>query len=216
MGRLCDDCPKPMLLIQGKPKLAYTIEQLPDEVDEVILMVGYVKEKIINYFGKEYAGRKIRYVVHEEIDGTGKILHDAKDILDKRFLVLMGDDLYRKEDLGRLLEYDMSVLAYEVEDATAIAVLESDKEGRLDRIVEAPHISNSHLANTGAYVVRREYFNYPLIPKAQGSAEYGLPQTMIQMKDKYDIHVVRATDWFQVGDPSALEQAQSRISDFIF
>jgi NDP-sugar pyrophosphorylase family protein len=214
MGDLCDDTPKPMLLIQGKPKLAYTIEQLPDEIDEVILMVGYLKEKIIGYFGETYKGRKIRYIVHKKIDGTGKILHDAKDVLKEKFLVLMGDDLYVKEDLEKLLEYDMSILAFEVEDTTRIAVLESDVDGRLERIVEAPHNSNSYLANTGAYVLRREYFDYPLVLKAQGSAEYGLPQTMVQMKDRYAIHVVRAKDWFQVGDPEALELAQIRIRDF--
>ena len=214
MGSLCNNCPKPMLSIQGKPKLAHTLKQLPDEVDEIILMVGYLESVIREYFGDTYAGRKIRYITHTEIDGTGKILHDAREMLDERFLVLMGDDLYRKDDLGKLLRCDVGILAYEVEDARKMAVLETDNEGILEQIVEAPHTSSSKLANTGAYVLRDAYFTYPLIPKSPRSVEYGLPQTMVQMKDTYAIQVVRAKDWFQVGDPEALKRAQVRIEDF--
>lgn len=215
MGSLCDDTPKPMLPLQGKPKLAYSIEALPDAITEVILMVGYLEEAIRDFFGSEYGGRKIRYVSHTEIDGTGKILHDAKDLLGERFLVTMGDDLYRKDDIELLLEQEVGVLAMAVEDAENMAVLETDADGNLERIVEAPHTSDSKMVNTAAYMLTKDYFDYPLVPKSPGSEEYGLPQTMVQMKDKHDIAVVRAHDWFPIGDPEALETAQRRIKDFL-
>lgn len=214
MGELCDHCPKPMLPINGKPKLAYSIEMLPDEITEVVLMVGYFKEKILDFFGSEYAGRKIRYIVHDAIDGTGKILHDAKDMVGERFLVTMGDDLYRTEDLQKMLLCDLGVLAIELPDANRYAVLETDASGNLESIVEAPHTSPSKLVNTGAYMLTREYFSYPLVPKASGSSEYGLPQTLMQMRDRFAISVVQAKDWFPIGTPEEFQSAQKRIFDF--
>jgi len=56
MGKLTDSCPKPMLPIKGKPKLVYTLENLPEEIDEVILVIGYLGEQIRNFFGDEYNG----------------------------------------------------------------------------------------------------------------------------------------------------------------
>ena len=215
MGELCDECPKPMLPINEKPKLAHSIEMLPEEITEVVLMVGYRKEKIIDFFGDEYAGRKIRYIVHDAIDGTGKILHDAKDIVGEKFLVTMGDDLYRKEDLQKLLSIPLGVLAMERVDANRYAVLETDERGNLVAIIEAPHTSPSKLVNTGAYMLTREYFSYPLVPKSLGSVECGLPQTLMQMRDKNAIAVVCASDWLPIGTPEELESAQTRIFDFL-
>lgn len=214
MGELCDDCPKPMLLIKGKPKLAHSIEMLPEEVTEVVLMVGYRKEKIIDFFRDEYAGRKIQYIIHDAIDGTGKILHDVKDIVEERFLVTMGDDLYRREDLQKLLSVPLGVLAMERVDANRYAVLETDESGNLVAITETPHASSSRLVNTGAYALTRAYFSYPLVPKSLGSAEYGLPQTLMRMRDKNAIAVARASDWLPIGTPEELESAQTRIIDF--
>ncbi|NCU41665.1 MAG: hypothetical protein EOM19_02985 [Candidatus Moranbacteria bacterium] len=213
MGSLCDNTPKPMLLIQGKPKLAHSIEMLPDEITEVILIVGYLKEKIIEYFGSEYKGRSIRYVIHETIDGTGKVLHSAKDFLEEKFLVLMGDDLYRKEDIVNLLQYPLGVLAIEMPDAKNFGVIQVNAEGNLDAIIERPHSFECGLVNTGAYVLSKEFFAYPLVKISE--YEYGLPQTLVGMKDTFSIKIVRAKDWFAIGDPEALEKAQVRIQDFI-
>jgi bifunctional UDP-N-acetylglucosamine pyrophosphorylase/glucosamine-1-phosphate N-acetyltransferase len=213
MGNLCDRTPKPMLPILGKPKLAYSLENLPSEITEVILIVGYLKEKIITYFGDEYKGKKIRYVIHETIDGTGKVLHSTKDLLEGKFLVIMGDDLYTKEDLSELLRYPLGVLAIERSDAKNFGIIQIDKEGNLDTIIERPHGFDQGLINTGAYVLSKEFFSYPLVKISE--YEYGLPQTLVGMKEKFSIKIVRAKDWFAIGDPKALEEAQTRIQDFI-
>lgn len=213
MGHLCDDIPKPMLTIQGRPKLAYTLEALPDTVREVILLVGYHKDTIMEYFGSSYAGRSIRYAVHDTIDGTGKILHSVKDMVRNRFLVIMGDDLYHKKDLDSLIQQPLGILAMEVEDSLSFGVLKVDEKNNVIDIVERPHDPSYTLVNTGAYMLTTQYFSYPLVRISE--TEYGLPQTLVQMRDKHVIRVVKARDWFPVGDPQALQEAQERIRDFI-
>ena len=42
--------PKQLLEVGGKPILVHIFENLPDEIDEVILVVGYLGDKIREYF----------------------------------------------------------------------------------------------------------------------------------------------------------------------
>jgi len=81
MNHLCNNCPKPMLAIQGKPKLEYTLDTLPENVDEVIFIVGYLKRIIQDHFGSEYKGKKIRYVEQKELNGTGGAIHLVKNMI---------------------------------------------------------------------------------------------------------------------------------------
>lgn len=213
MGRFTDTCPKPMLPINGKPKLVYSIEHLPREIDEVILIIGYLGEKIRKYFGDTFDNRRIRYVEQKELAGTGGAIHLVKDIVDDRFLVTMGDDLYLKSDLEKLMCYDLAILAKEVEDSSLFGVLESDDHGKLVAIHERPHNPEFHLVNTGAYMLSTIFFDYPLV--AISEKEFGLPQTLVEMKDKQNIHVQKAQDWFPIGDPEALQKAQDEIKKFL-
>lgn len=213
MGDLTDHCPKPMLPIGGKPKLEYSLRALPDAVTEVILIIGYRGDMIREYFGGEFDGRTIRYVEQRELNGSGGAIHLTKDMIEGKFLVLMGDDLYRREDLERILKHDLSVLACEMEDSSQFGVLEIDGRGRLVSIVERPHSPEYTLVNTGAYVLSGDFFEYPLVPISD--KESGLPQTLVQMSDKYDIVVERTTTWFPIGSPEALEKAQTKIKEFL-
>ena len=51
--------PKPLLKIKDKPVIEYVIEALPPEVDEVIVVIRHLGEKIRQYLGSEFKGRKI-------------------------------------------------------------------------------------------------------------------------------------------------------------
>ncbi|MEM1830927.1 MAG: sugar phosphate nucleotidyltransferase, partial [Desulfurococcaceae archaeon] len=63
-----EDSPKPMIPIVGKPLLEYQISWLKKHgFNEVLLLVGYKKEKIIEYFGSGGKfGVKITYIVEDE------------------------------------------------------------------------------------------------------------------------------------------------------
>ena len=213
MGELTKNTPKPMLEINGKPILAHKIEVLPMEIDEVILVVGYSKEQIMGYFGNSYDGKRIRYVEQKKLNGTGGAIGLAKDMLKGKFLVMMGDDLYAKKDIENIIKHDLAVLGLEVMDPERFGIIKTDETGAVIDIVEKPKIEGPALANIGLYVLNGNFFNYPLADL--GNGEYGLPQTMVQMKDKYKIHTEKATDWFPIGNPEDYEKAQKIIDKFI-
>ncbi|MHA1584569.1 MAG: nucleotidyltransferase family protein, partial [Promethearchaeota archaeon] len=52
LAPLTDTRPKPLIPIAGKPLLQHTIEDLRDNgITEILLIVGYRKDQIIEYFG---------------------------------------------------------------------------------------------------------------------------------------------------------------------
>jgi bifunctional UDP-N-acetylglucosamine pyrophosphorylase/glucosamine-1-phosphate N-acetyltransferase len=213
MGALTEDIPKPMLPIRGIPKLEYTLRALPIEVTEVVFVVGYLGEKIREHFGKSWSGKRILYAEQEKLNGSGGALHLVRKLVRGRFLVIMGDDLYLKQDLERLMRHDLAVLACRVEDSSQFGVLKTDEAGKLVSIIERPHDPSLKLVNTGAYMLSENFFEYPLVSISE--TEYGLPQTLVMMRDKHDIAVEETKIWFPIGNPEALSEAQRVIGKFV-
>jgi D-glycero-alpha-D-manno-heptose 1-phosphate guanylyltransferase len=61
------DAPKPMALINGRPFLEILLIELKNKgFLKVILCVGYLKEKIIDYFSRSSIGIEIVYSVESE------------------------------------------------------------------------------------------------------------------------------------------------------
>jgi len=64
LNKLTNERNKSMLVLFEKPLIEYNLEHAFEIVaSEIIIVVGYRKEEIIRYFGKEYKGIKISYVV---------------------------------------------------------------------------------------------------------------------------------------------------------
>ncbi len=213
MGKLTENIPKPMLEIKGKPILAHKIESLPKEIDEVVLVVGYLKEKIMEYFGNEYNDKKIIYIEQKHLNGTGGALYLAKDVLKNRFLIMMGDDLYTKKDIEKSIQKELSILGYRVEDPRQFGMIEKDDNGRLVNIIEKPDILKPSVICTGLYVLNEKIFDYPIEVSPVG--EIWLVDGIAKMAKDFDIWVVETNDWFPIGNPEDLEKAQGVIDKFI-
>ncbi len=214
MGELTKKVPKPMLFIKNKPKLAWTIEMLPNEIDEVILVVGYLKEKIIDYFGESYNNKKIIYLEQKELNGTAGAVSLGRGILEKeeKFLVLMADDFYLKSDLEKLIKNKNSTLAFkEKERAFEFGVLKVDKNNFLIETIEKPKGQRNGFIGTNAYVISKEYFKTEMFFGSGG--EYWLPNTVLRMTKKFNIKlkVISTEKWFPVGNKEALKKAQEKI-----
>lgn len=213
MRPLTYDVPKSMLSVKGRPLLEYIIDAVPENVSEIIIVVNYLGDQIQNHFNGEYKGKKIKYVRHDELDGTGGAVKCAKDLIKDRFLVLNGDDLCLKSDIEKLCKEDIAVLGWEVEDPRKYGVIKTDEEGNLEDIIEKPDSFDFKLINTGAMVLNKDFFNYDLVRITE--TEFGLPQTLAKMADEHKIKVIPATEWMSVGSPEDLEKAQIEIDKFI-
>lgn len=114
MRPLTYQVPKPMARANGKNLLEHTISRLPKEIDELIIVVGYLAEQIINHFGDEFEGRKVIYVKQKKLLGTAHALSLCEQHIRGRFIVLMGDDMYSTEDIKNCLENEWAWLVKKV------------------------------------------------------------------------------------------------------
>jgi NDP-sugar pyrophosphorylase family protein len=213
MKHLTKNSAKPMLKIKGKPILEYKINALPKKVKEVIFVVSHCSEQIMKHFKKKFNGRKITYVFQNRLNGTAGALHTAKCILKDKFLVMNGDDLYRKKDLINIIKHDFAVLAYEVEDPRLYAVIKKNQSGNVMEIIEKPKNKKNKLTNIGVYVLNKKFFDYDLVPIGKG--EFGLPQTIAKMAKDCKVKVVKATAWHPIGNPEDLKKAEEVIKKFV-
>ena len=90
---ITDSIPKPMVRVGGKPFLEHLLKYGASQgVDEFVLCIGHLAEKIMTYFG-DGSNRGLSIVYSEETEplGTAGALKNALQLLEDRFLVLYGD-----------------------------------------------------------------------------------------------------------------------------
>lgn len=194
--------PKPLIPIAGKPLIEYTLESLPDNTTEIIIVVGYLSEQIIAHLGDSWHGKPIRYVKQEILLGTGDAILQAKSIVDRNFLVVNGDDLYDKNDLTKLLDSPFSILAWP-STMPSERGLSKNEAGQLKGFSE-----ESTLVNCGAYHLTKEFFQNELAAiTVHDKTEYSLPHTLVEMAEENEVAVVEARHWLPVGTPEQLKFA---------
>lgn len=95
LNGVVSDVPKPMAEIHHKPFLHYLFNYLQkNEVAEVILSVGYLYEKIVDYFGHQYLDINIEYSIENEPLGTGGAIKKAMEFINEDTFILNGDTFF--------------------------------------------------------------------------------------------------------------------------
>jgi len=215
MRPLTYDVPKPMVAVAGKNLLERKMDILPKEVNEIIIIVGYLGEQIKNYFGNFYNGRGITYISQEQLLGTGKALWLAKNLIKGKFISMMGDDIYTASDLKKCLEYDWAVLAQEIEGHARGGRIELKADGHLVAITEGVHDNEHNFINTGLFVLQPEIFNYELVKLADKN-EWGLPQTIVKAAQDYDVKIVPTKLWLQLTDADDIQRVASILNQEVW
>lgn len=214
MGELTNLVPKPMLLVKGKTLIEHKLDMLPPEVDEVIFVIGYLGDVIRRKFGNEYRGMRVRYVEQKTLNGTMGAVGLAKRYITGRFIVMMGDDLYGIEDVLRACAMPgWAVVVEETEHMASGGKVVLGEGGLVLDIVEGEHHGTHGYMNTNLFVLDERIFEYPMVPKAPGSLEYGLPQTVLRAAraETIPLSVVRATSWIQVTSPEDIVKAERAL-----
>ena len=163
------DLPKPMAPVNGRPFLTYVLDYLIDyEYERVVLSVGYLYEKIVDYFGKKYKALEIDYAVEEEPLGTGGgILFAMSKCTSENVLVINGDTMF-KVDLTAFEHFHqeknglLSIVLREVEDVTRYGSVNIGENGMIMLFSEKQASSGSGFINGGVYLINRKIFEkYP-------------------------------------------------------
>ncbi|MCA9459305.1 MAG: NTP transferase domain-containing protein [Nanoarchaeota archaeon] len=167
-----NNIPKVLVNLNGKSILEYKLDNLQGLVEEVILVIGHMGDRVRDLFGESYGNLKISYCYQKELLGSGHALIQAKDNLEGRFLVLNGDDIYSKSDIIRLMNSPLGIMGMKVSNTQGFGILRiNEEDNSLDEIIEKPREFVSDIANVGAYVLDSKIFDYELKKSARGEYE---------------------------------------------
>ncbi|MBL4644388.1 MAG: NTP transferase domain-containing protein [Candidatus Pacebacteria bacterium] len=203
--------PKSMARAGGKNLIEHNIAKLPPEITEIIFVVGYLKEQIMNHFGDTFDDRKVTYVQQKRPLGTAHALSLCQKHIHGRFLVLMGDDMYGEDDIESCLQHDWAWLVKEIRGKFVGGRIVYNKVGNVSDVVEGVHEVQRGYVGTNLFVLGEEYFDYPMV-SIKGGAEFGLPQTVALAATDYDIKIVEATNWKQITDMDDLKRLHGSFS----
>lgn len=213
---LTQEKPKPLIEIKGKPILAWQFEWLKKGgINEVILAVGYLKEKIIEEIGsgKRY-GVRVGYVVEDEPLGTAGGLKNAEHVLknEKYFYVLNGD-IITNLNLKKLSD----MVSGNIVGAIAVVPLKSPYgiirfdpgSGEILSFVEKP-VLKEYWINAGVYCLTPKIFEY--LPEKGDIEQTAFPI----LAERRLLKAVIYTDvlWKSIDTHKDVEEAEKLLSKY--
>ena len=161
--------PKPMFEFLGKPLLQYVLENLRQAgVEDFVLVTGPDSRAIRDHFGSgEEFGARIRYTVQEQPLGMANALQTAEHLLDDRFFMLNGNDVFEPRLLSAVMNKaqetggDMILVGREMEKPWRFGVFEFQND-RVTAVVEKPPVGQepSNVVVVGVYFFSRLIFDY--------------------------------------------------------
>jgi NDP-sugar pyrophosphorylase family protein len=207
-----ENCPKPMVLIAGRPMLERIILNLVGSgIRQIYLAINFLGPMIENYFGDGSGlGCHISYLRETTELGTGGALSLLPDNLRHPFLVLNGDQITRIDVQGMLTchtnanaEATMSVGSYQHQVPFGVV---HQQEGRLLTLEEKPELNL--LINRGMYVFNPDVLG--LIPKEENFAITSLFDLLLNKGQIVATHF-STEEWLDVGRPNDLKRANGAI-----
>jgi D-glycero-alpha-D-manno-heptose 1-phosphate guanylyltransferase len=165
LQEVVSDLPKPMAAIGEKPFLAYLLLKLKQQnIQHVILSVGYMAEKISTHFGDSYEGIKLSYAIEKQALGTGgAIKYALQYVQNEAVFVLNGDTFFDIEfqKLRYAFEKLKPVVALglrEVENASRYGTIHTQSDLTINLFEEKTETNKSAFINSGIYLIQKEKF----------------------------------------------------------
>ncbi len=205
--------PKALMHVAGRPILGHILDELVAAgVNEVVLVVGYLGEKIEEYVRGRYT-IPVHFVEQREALGNGHAIYVAREHLNgDGVLIIMGDTII-KADLPRVLAIEQSAIGiHEVDDPRRFGVVQVSN-GRVQRLIEKPEVPPSNLAIVGVYLIRNpELLKTSLTRLVEegrhARGEYWLADALQMMVDAGErMQTFRISGWYDCGTSEALLEA---------
>jgi dTDP-glucose pyrophosphorylase len=188
LGAETDDHNKCMLRMFDKPLVQYSLENaVRAGVSEIVMVVGYRAEEVINGFGIDFEGTRIQYVIQDDPHGLVHAIETAAPAIGREdFMLLLADEILWHPNHAEMVKmYEEQQLfgicgVVQEEDRAEIqktyALIEDPGTHRIHRLIEKPRRPPSRIRGTGNCIFRHEIFDYvALTPINQNRREKELP-----------------------------------------
>ena len=209
---LTENLPKPLLVVGDKTVLDRIFEGFPDEIDEAVIVVRYLKEKIKEHCGNTFHGRPVKYVEGSEKGNAFSFL-SAKPYVKRgeRVMVLYADEIPSSENMRKCLLYEFSWLCKETLRPKAAGVVKFRDDGTIEEIVEKSENPPSNIAAIGLMVLPGDVFYLEPIQNPNG--EYYLSTMMNQFLKESKVHSVRTEGGCSLTKPEDIPKVEAFIKE---
>ncbi|RIK56657.1 MAG: nucleotidyl transferase [Chloroflexi bacterium] len=179
---------KCMYNFRGRPLITYSLDYACGAgVSEILIVVSYLAESIINVLGNAYKGIPIKYVIQWERKGLVHAMETSQGAIGgDDFMLFLADEVLanpRHVDMVKCFQ-EQKVFTLcgvvPVKDTSQIkktyAVIYNERDSRIYRLIEKPRAILNNLMGTGNCIFRNAIFDYvPYTPINQVRGEKELP-----------------------------------------
>ncbi len=218
---LTEDKPKGLVEVDGRPILTHCFENLEAlDAEELIVVVGYRADDIIEHYGEEFRGIPITYTTQEEQLGLADALNTVEAHVDGEFMLMLGDNVFEAnlEDVVRRQRenrVDAAFLVEEVsyDEASRYGVCDTNGYGEITDVIEKPDDPPSNLVMTGFYTFSPAIFNATRLVEPSDRGEYELSDAIdLLIRSGRTIDAIGLEGWrIDVGYPEDRDEAERRL-----
>lgn len=158
--------PKPLIPLLNEPLIEHILRYLPEEVDEIIITLGFKKEDMFTYFKNHPLIDKIIFLKENVQLGTGGAIKNAEKFINDTFLVISCDVIFslnikqffnfhhKKGGIG-------SIAVIDKKDPTQFGMVKLNESNKITLFQEKPKKNKivSNLVSAGAYILEPKIFD---------------------------------------------------------
>ncbi len=206
------DVPKPMAPIGGSPFLKILLRSLACKgFERVILSLGFMAESIKGYFGSDFSGMKLDYVIEDQPLGTGGGIRLALECVRSDHVYVFNGDTFLDLEVNEL---EQKWVATRRPLIVGRYVVDTTRYGRLlvaNGIVTGfaeKDVIGSGLINAGCYVLGSNQLNeYPALKNFSFESDYLVSALQL---NKFDLFVTHGK-FIDIGVPEDYFRAQTEL-----
>lgn len=217
---LTETRPKPMLPAANRPLLEHVVEAVATAgIREIVLVVGYRKERIQSYFGDgDDWDVELDYVEQSPQLGTGHALLQAESLVGDDFVALNGDRIVDPDIVQRVRELreetgDIVMAVTEVDHPEEYGVVYVDDD-RVQTVQERPpaELARSNRVNAGVYGFGPDIF--AALRDTDTHGELGITTTLADRLSDRPVRPVNYQGrWLDVSTPWDLVDVNGSLLD---
>ncbi len=213
-----NDVPKPMAPIADQPFLNYIFSYLKHyKIERIVLSVGYLHEKIKDYYKHNFNGIEVEYATELEPLGTGGgIRLSLEKCLSNNILILNGDSFF-DVNLDEYSEFhfknqsQVSLALRKVDDAARYGTIELAGD-RITTFKEKDNQAIPGVINGGVYLLNKKTY-LDLTPEGKA---FSIEKDFFEIQtQKLAINGKLFNDYFiDIGIPTDYHRANEEFKRF--
>jgi glucose-1-phosphate thymidylyltransferase len=224
--------PKPMIYVAGKPIIGHILDNLKGLFDEIVIIVGYMKDKLIKYVDTNFSDHfTIQYVEQEEMQGLGHAVYMGKEkIGSSSMLITLGDEFFGMtyeemlDEHKKLLPAACTLGVKHVQNPSHYGVVE-EVSGKVSKLEEKPEHPSTDLAIAGVYLVEDTNLLWECLEKvmqtgnknASGETSlvnYQLTDALqLMVEAGAELKTFTVPEWYDCGRPEMLLEVNQLLLD---